>query len=553
MDLSLEIIAPEIALFVGCCVVMITGLSPSQRVRDLTAVLAGLALVAAGGLAANTPLEAAVEAGLPFPAMVGYVKVLVAGVGLILLLLMAGTIGTAREGADGSFNPLRAERGEFYAFYLFSLTGVMLCASASDLIWLFLALELTSLPTYVMVVMSGRSAESRSRAQEAGVKYFFLGALSAATFLYGFALLYGASGSTRLPEIAAAFETHGVGSLATLGMTLTLIGVSFKIAAVPMHFYTADVYEGSSSTMAAFLAFVPKTAGMVSIIVLVSTMGWRGATSGFFGSETGQLPVAVDVVLWGMAALTMTVGNVLAWLQSSVKRMLAYSSIAHSGYMLVGVIAGPGDGAMVHNGIAAALFYLLCYGVMNVGAFAVLACLEREQGVGRRAEIESVDDLRGLRRTHPGLAIVMGICALSLLGLPPLLGFWGKFPLFTSAISAGRIPLVVVLGLNSAIAAFYYLRLVAAVWLEDPEKGVEAATTTPFPTRRVAAGISAAGVVLLAMPGVRAINASERAGAPGAWLAPFDLTPRANPDEAGAVEAHHADTDQDDARVTASR
>lgn len=534
----LALVLPEIALFVGCCLVMVTGLSPSKRLRDLTAVFAGVALVVAGALAANTPASVAADAGLPFPAMVAYVKGLVAAVGLILLLLMAGTVRSGREltGAGGGFNALRAERGEFYAFFLFSLTGVMLCASAADLMWLFLALELTSLPTYVMVVMS-RIGRGGLRAQEAGVKYFFLGALAAAAFLYGFALLYGAAGTTRLAEMADAFARDGVSELAVVGMVLALVGISFKIAAVPMHFYTADVYEGASSSMAAFLAFVPKTAGMVSIIALVSTMGWTTAASGFFGSETGQLPVPVDAALWVIAAATMTVGNVLAWLQTSVKRMLAYSSIAHSGYMLVGVLAGPGDGALVHNGIAAALFYLLSYGVMNLGAFAVLACLERSGPGGERDEIESIADLRGLRASHPGLAIVMGLCVLSLLGLPPLLGFWGKLPLFTSAISAGRVPLVIVLGLNSAIAAFYYLRLVSAVWLEKADHGAEAPRRVGIGTREVAAALSAGGVVALGLLGAPVLTASQTAGQPGAWLSPFPLKPGTPETPPGTHEA----------------
>ena len=336
------------------------------------------------------------------------------------MLLCAGTADREEEqalAASGArFNPLRTVKAEFYAFILFSLTGLMLCASADDLIWIFLALELTSLPTYVLVTLSTKDRPS----QEAGVKYFFLGAMGAAVFLFGFALLYGATGSAHLADIAAVFARDGLSDLAIAGMILSMVGVSFKIAAVPMHFYTPDVYEGAAAPISAFLAFVPKTAGFLVIILLAATLGWTHGPS-------ESLPPEIRVVLWVVAALTMTFGNVLAILQTSVKRILAYSSIAHSGYMLVGIIAGPGDGGFASNGIAAVLFYLFSYGVMNAGAFAVVACLERRDLDGSHREIESVDDLRGLCKTRPRCSAgVMALCSLSLLGLPPLLGFFGE-------------------------------------------------------------------------------------------------------------------------------
>jgi NADH-quinone oxidoreductase subunit N len=403
------------------------------------------------------------------------------------------------------FDPLRSNRAEFYAFYLFSLTGLMLCADADDLIWLFLALELTSLPTYIMVTIS----TARNRSREAGVKYFFLGALGAAVFLYGFALIYGGTGSTNLNAIADSFHAHGINSIALAGMLLSLIGLGFKIAAVPMHFYTADVYEGAAPQVSAFLAFVPKTAGFLGILLLTATMGWSflpGKHIGTLHAVAGghQLPEVIRLALWVIAALTMTVGNVLAILQSSVKRILAYSSIAHSGYMLVGVIAGPGDGTFTKNGLAAVLFYLMAYGLMNLGCFAVLAALERRTDRdGEPGEVESVSDLRGLCSTHPALGWTMVLCALSLLGFPPLLGFFGKLPLFTAAISAGEIPLVIVLGINSAIAAFYYLRIAFAPVLERADPSAEPAQVSPFRSRQLAGVIAAGAVVVLAIGGFK--------------------------------------------------
>jgi len=506
---------PEIALFIATCIVMIVGLSRELKHRKLCAPICGLGLLVAGvlatglvpGFALATGAEVDPEAGqILLPSLVPYAKVMIAGVGLLLLLLQAGTVDRAEEAriaaGRAEFRPLRSNRAEYYAFFLFSLTGLMLCASADDLIWLFLALELTSLPTYIMVTMS----TPRHASQEAGVKYFFLGALGAAVFLYGFTLLYGATGSTNLNEIRRALAEAGeLDGLALAGMLLSILGVCFKLAAVPMHFYTADVYQGAASSVSAFLAFVPKTAGFIAILLLAACAGWTHGAG-------HSLPEPLRLVLWVIAALTMTVGNVLAIWQSSVKRLLAYSSIAHSGYMLVGVIAGPGEGTFTTSGIAAVLFYLLCYGVMNLGTFGVLACLEgRTDASGEPTEVESIDDLRGLCERHPALGWTMVICILSLLGLPPLLGFFGKVPLFTSAVGAGEIPLVIVLGLNSAIAAFYYLRVVGACLLERPEATTAIVRVTPMGSRPAGALASAAGVIALAIFANGFMAASEKA------------------------------------------
>ncbi len=506
---------PEITLFVGACVVMILGLSPNANVRRQTSIFTGLFLFIAAVLGMSTPSGRDTD-WVILPELMPFAKPLIALVGLLLLLVMAQTVDRDEEAAIAGgqpFNALRITGAEFYAFFLFSLMGAMLCATAGDLIWLFLALELTSLPTYVMVVLSGRGRRGFGRSQEAGVKYFFLGALGAAIFLYGFALIYGGTGATRFVELGEHFAVHGMNPISLVGMVLALVGVSFKIAAVPMHFYTADVYQGSASSMAAFLAFVPKTAGMISILLLVSTMGWT--------TTEGTLPPVIDSLIWALAVLTMTVGNVLAVLQSSVKRMLAYSSIAHSGYMLAGVLAGPGS-SFTSNGVAAVLFYLLCYGVMNTGAFAVLASLERESR-GEPVEAEEVDDIRGLCRTNPVLGWSMVLCMLSLLGFPPILGFFGKVPLFTAALGAGRVTLVVILGINSAIAAFYYLRVVAAAMLEGPAD--TGARDTGVSSRGFAALISAICVVALSVFGESFMRASQTAGSPRAFAERQDAAP----------------------------
>ncbi len=523
MTERLAYLYPEIALFIATCFVMVLGLSPVKESRKLVPGVAGLGVLIATLLAAfTTPWgdRVVAEGGQTLlPNLVPYAKVMIGGVGFLLLLLLGGTVDRGDEeriaSGKAKFDPLRSNRAEFYSFYLFSLTGLMLCASADDLIWLFLALELTSLPTYIMVSIS--TADNRGR--EAGVKYFFLGALGAAIFLYGFALLYGATGSTNFNEIHAAFMQGGVTSLGLAGLMISILGVAFKIAAVPMHFYTADVYQGAAAQVSAFLAFVPKTAGFLAMLLLLACVGWGYAPGGSSLGEAdiygrgSDLPELVRLLLWVMAAMTMTVGNVLALLQTSVKRILAYSSVAHSGYMLVGLIAGPGDGSFTQNGLAAVLFYLLCYGTMNIGTFAVLAAVEHKANAdGEHRGIDSVADLRGLSSKSPALGWTMTICALSLLGLPPLLGFFGKIPLFTSAISAGEIPLVVVLGLNSAIAAFYYLKLAFAPFLEPADTTAEPSFVTPLRARVIGGVLSAVAVIVLSVLGNTLMAHSGKAG-----------------------------------------
>jgi len=477
MTEKLAILWPEIFLFIGTCLVMITGQWPSRAIRQFTPWICAISLLLAFFAAMTSPASQGM-----FPAIVPYAKMVIAFVGLLILLLLSGTVDRQLE-ADvdkgKAFQSIRSNRGEFYAFFMFSLTGLMLTASADDLIWLFLALELTSLPTYIMVAMS-RDEDS---SLEAAVKYFFLGALGAAIFLYGFALIYGATGTTNLNEIATVFANDGISSIGMMGLLVAVIGVSFKIAAVPMHFYTPDVYQGAASPVAAMLAFVPKTAGFIALMLLLGTAGWAD----------GHLPVPLEATLWIMAALTMTVGNILALLQSSVKRILAYSSIAHSGYMLVGIIVGPGalGAPFYENGLAAVLFYLFTYGVMTVGTFAVLASLEHRNG----KEADHIDDIRGICKSHPVLGWTFVITVLSTLGFPPLLGFIGKLGLFTAGISAGHYALIVILGINSAIAACYYLRLVAVAYIDDSEKSKDPVYTTPFFLRPVAGVLSACAVL----------------------------------------------------------
>jgi len=503
---KLWFILPELVLFIGAVVVSVVGLSRRKSARDLLPALTALFLVIAFMITPflYSPVKTA-SAGLLMPMLGKYVKMVVCLVGVLLTMVSAGMMDRRME-ADVEagrlpFDPLRAGRGEFYAFFLLSLIGVMLCCNANDLIWLFLALELTSLPTYIMVAVS----RSSRRAQEAAVKYFFLGAMASAVFLYGFALLYGATGTIVLTEMRDAFDaqraaTGEMNLVGTVGLILAILGICYKIAAAPMHFYAADVYEGAASPVTAFLGFVPKTAGMLALMLLLGTVGWGGW--GPLGTET--LPQPILTTLWMIAVLTMTLGNIGALLQRSVKRMLAYSSIAHSGYMIIGLIAGPG------LGLNAVLFYLLVYGLMNTGAFAVLAGLQRQGH-----EIESVDDLVGLRQRHPAMACALALCAGSLLGFPPLLGFIAKLYLFIAGFQAGQAPLIVIAGLNSAISAWYYLYIVKLSLLDSPTVRSDTIDRSPVVWSRWAAILTALAVLLLPIFAGRLIDAAGRATGDG--------------------------------------
>ncbi|MEZ6190547.1 MAG: NADH-quinone oxidoreductase subunit N [Phycisphaerales bacterium] len=492
---------PEIVMLIGATACLFIGLSKGKGPRRSTPWIAALTLALAALVVCKR--GDAGEQALALTGIAHYIKLAVAGVGLILLMVAAGVPNRLRQTLDAEaareFEPGDVMTGEFYAFFLLSLTGVMLTAGAGDLVWLFLALELTSLPTYVMVATS----RDRIEAQESAIKYFFLGALSAAIFLYGFALIYGATGSTEFAEITRiaqeqiAANNNNVPGLLLMGIVLSVVGVCFKIAAVPMHFYAADVYEGAATPVTAFLAFVPKTAGAVALILLLSLVGW-------------PLPAPIASLIWLIAVLTMTVGNVLGLLQNNVKRVLAYSSVAHSGYILVGLLAGPAvnqaAGGALGDGIAAVLFYLVAYGLGTIASFAVLGCLR----AGDR-EAQTYQHISGIHKKHPFLAALMLISVLSLVGLPPLVGFLGKVYLIGSAYGAGFIGLVIILVLNSAISAAYYLRIASACYFGEPDETVHSAGMFG---RTAGALIAATLAIVLGVMGNGLVNASRNATAP---------------------------------------
>ena len=479
---------PELIVLGGAVLCAILGVSRKVGVRNLLPVFAGWTLIIAGVVAwlfvyvPSTEL-AAVATEVPLPWLGRWVVIMSAVVGLMLVFVQAGLVDRVYEAAVAAgrvaFDPLRTTRGEYWVFFLLSVGGLMLTSGASDLVWLFLALELTSLPTYVMVAI-GRVDR---RSQEAGMKYFFLGALASAVFLYGFAMLYGATGTMSLVDIRTVLaeqvaETGSMNPLATIGLMVAVLGIAFKLAAAPLHLYAADVYEGAAAPVTAFLGFVPKAAGVIALMLLLSVTGWQ---------EDGQLPQVLVILLWVMAVLTMTLGNIGALLQTRIKRMLAYSSIAHSGYLLIGILAGPGAG------YTAVLIYLVAYGLSNTATFSVLAGLRRSG-----QEVEFLDDLAGLRERHPIMAWGMAISAGSLLGFPPLLGFWAKLLLFMAGIASGQLVLVIIAGVNSAISAWYYLKIMAIPLVGTPKSDAASIERVDVPGARFAVVLISGA--LLVMP-----------------------------------------------------
>lgn len=450
----LLLLAPELTLLTGAIVVLLSGLAPSPRLRGAAGWLAVLTVLAALLIAWNMGPPHSARLGMRFDDLSWYVRLIALSIGLLVLLIHLHL-------------PAPDERGDMFAMILFSLLGILLTGLADDLVLLFLAMELVSVPTYVLVAAS----RGDIRAQEAGVKYFFLGALSSALMVYGFSFIYGASGTTALSDV----YLHGWSGYLALGLVLAFAGMAFKIVAVPFHVYAADVYQGAASPVTGLLGFFPKVAGFVALVKLLWLIQPPEAVAAGW-----EMPNAAFVFLWVAAAATMTLGNVLGLMQTNVKRMLAYSSVAHSGYMLLAVLVGPvTGGAALRDGVSAMLFYIVVYGAMNLGVFAVLAML---RSGGRAAE--ALDDLAGLARQQPMAALGLTICVFSLLGMPPTAGFTGKVYIFTGALAAdathghrGALMALAIIGLlNSAVAAAYYLRIVAACYLREPQRPVTIVT-----------------------------------------------------------------------------
>ena len=378
---------------------------------------------------------------------------------------------------------LRAEgapRGEYYFLVLCATSGMMFLAAALDLITIFIGLETMAISFYVL---AGYIRPSR-RSNEAAVKYFVLGAFSLGILLYGMSLLYGLTGTTQLRSIATALAGTTGGPMLLLAVILLVAGLGFKIAAVPFHMWAPDVYEGAPTPITAFLSVGSKAASF-AMLLRIFIEGLPGFRVEGLGILFGQ-PFGWRALFYLLAILTMTVGNVAALTQGNIKRMLAYSSVAHAGYILIGVVVG------LPRGIEAALLYLLVYAFMQLGAFAVVVMLRRKDVIG-----DELKDLTGLAATHPGAAIAMLIFMLSLGGIPPTAGFMGKLWLFGAAVEAGYIGLAVIAVLNSALSLYYYIRVVVFMWVERDETAPQPFAVSPALV--VVLAVSVAGTVLLGL------------------------------------------------------
>ncbi len=383
-----------------------------------------------------------------------------------------------------SLSYLREERihlAEYYGFLLLSLVGMMVMVSAADLLTIYLGLELMSLALYVLAGF--RRVESRSL--EASAKYFVLGSFSSGILLYGISLLFGLTGSTRLSAIAVATSTNGLNDPAMiLAMALLVVGFGFKIAVVPFHMWTPDVYEGSPTSVTAFMAVASKVASFAAFMRV-------------FLEGLGGLKPHWEGLFLALCVATLVLGNVVAIVQTNIKRMLAYSSIAHAGYALIGVVvAGHPDAetSVRTLGLSSVMLYLAVYAFMTLGAFAVVAMV-RKQGV----EGDEIEDFAGLSKRYPVAALLMLVFMVSLAGIPPTAGFIGKFYLFMAAIKAGLTWLAIVAVVLTAISAYFYLRVVMVMYMREPQSVGPATRFATSPAIAVVLACALAGVVLLGL------------------------------------------------------
>lgn len=441
-ELSPSTVWPLTFLTVWSCVLLLVDLFIPRERKGITALLAAL------GLAFTLGFTLA-QIGMQQTGFQGMVIADGFSTFVNALLLVSGLLGIAL--AYGYVKRMGIERGEYYTLLLFSVAGMMLMAQAADLIVVFLALELLSIPLYVLAAFARPKPES----EEAGLKYFLLGAFATGFIVYGTALVFGASGSTNLAAIVAA-ASSGTANLLLLaiGSALILVALGFKVAVVPFHMWTPDVYQGAPSAVTAFMSSGAKIAGFAALLRVFAT-----AFPSIASDMTG--------IFWAVSALTMILGNVIAIAQSNIKRLLAYSSIAHAGYILMAFVPY-GNPDVRDVSIAAGLFYLVAYAITNFGAWGVVIALEKSEGRGLE-----LADYAGLARKHPVLAAAMAVFMLSLIGLPPTIGLVGKFYLFRAVIAGGFTGLAIIGVLTSLISAYYYLRVIVIMYMRDGEPETE--------------------------------------------------------------------------------
>jgi NADH-quinone oxidoreductase subunit N len=494
-DINLTLIAPELIVGVAGVVVMLVDAFARRGQRWVTGTLSIAALIAAA--VASIWLWVAWQgARTAFNGMI-LLDELRLSFTLIFVIVSILTILIAAVWIDIEKLPA----GEFHALLLFATCGMMLMASAGDLVIVFLGLEILSIATYVLAGF--RRTDVRSN--ESSLKYFILGSFASAFLLYGIALIYGATateslpGTTNIAAIAGRLNQSLYPPLLLAGVAMLLVGFGFKIATAPFHVWTPDVYEGAPTPVTAFMAAGPKAAGFASFM-RVFLFGFPIATAAV--STAGYAHKSWLGALAVMAALTMSIGNVVAIVQNNVKRMLAYSSIAHAGYALVGFVAAgaASDPEQRSAALTSVAFYLLTYAVMNMGAFAIVTLIAR--GNDRDNQVE---DYNGLGFLSPVLAFSLSLFLLSLLGMPLTAGFMGKLMVFSSAMRQGYVWLVVIGVLNSAVSAYYYLRLIIVMFFRERTAPWEA---PPVPASiALALVITVAGVLYLGLFPGRVISA----------------------------------------------
>jgi len=446
LSVDLHLISPEIIVSAGLMVVLLIDLFLEDKRRWLGGIITGVSLVGAtGALLSLLPRLLDGASSATFGEM--YVldnfsflfKLLFLVAGFVVLLMSANYLN------DG----VRSTQGEFYFLLLAAILGMMLMPSARDMLMMFVALELISAPGFIMSGFRKRDP----RSNEAAIKFFLFGVMATAIMLFGMSLIYGLAGATGLREIGAALADMGNDPIAFAAILLIIAGFGFKVSAVPFHFWAPDTYEGAPVPVAAFLAVSSKAAGFAGLLQLMFVA---------FPAQSDSWAPGLAV----LSALTMTVGNILALAQTNMVRLLAYSSIAQAGYMLLpfGVVAGQGP-EVLRNAFGASLTYILIYAFMNLGAFAVVIA------VGRSKPANLISDYDGLGHRDPRLAVPMLFFLLALAGIPPLSGFWAKFFVFGAAADAGTAWLAAVMVINSVIGLYYYLSVGARMFLRTPAEG----------------------------------------------------------------------------------
>jgi NADH-quinone oxidoreductase subunit N len=494
-DLSYGALAPLLIVLGAACIgVLVEAFGPrdNRQPIQLAVALAGTV----GGLVATVLLagrqEVTAAGALAVDGAALFLQGTIAALGALSILLFAeraldpakSTFVTSAAVPVGSVRDreqLTSTRvqTEVYPLATFAIGGMMLFASSNDLLIMFVALEVLSLPLYLIC---GLNRRRRLLSQEAAVKYFLLGAFASGFFLYGLALVYGATGSIRFSEIRTATTTGQTSTLLVLGLGLLIVGLMFKASVAPFHTWTPDVYQGAPTPVTGFMAACTKIAAFAAILRLLYVA--------FGNDEWTWRPL-----IYGIAIVSMIVGAVLGLTQTDLKRMLAYSSIAHAGFLLTGVIA-LGAGERGAEGLSSTMFYLLVYGLTTLGSFALLTLVRDGDG-----EASHLSQWAGLAQRSPVTAAVMGLFLLALAGIPLTSGFTGKFAVFRAAIEDGAWPLVVVAVLASAIAAFYYLRVIVLMYFSAPAEQGPTVGVPGLPTTVVLAVTATATLVLGIVPG----------------------------------------------------